>query len=68
MFHENAFAFVTRPLAVPAGVEAYVTSYNGVTMRVVRGYNMQYKKEMLSMDVLYGYKTMYPELAVRYLG
>ena len=37
-------------------------------MRVVRGYNMQYKKEMLSMDVLYGYKTMYPELAVRYLG
>ena len=68
VFHENAFAFVTRPLAVPAGVEAYVTSYNGVTMRVVRGYNMQYKKEMLSMDVLYGYKTMYPELAVRYLG
>lgn len=68
VFHENAFAFVTRPLAAPAGVESYTTSYNGISLRVVRGYNMQYKKEMLSMDVLYGYKTMYPELAVRVLG
>ena len=68
VFHENAFAFVTRPLIAPAGVESYVTSYNGISLRVVRGYNMQYKKEMLSMDVLYGYKTMYPELAVRALS
>lgn len=67
-FNPNAFAFVTRPLAVPAGVEAYVTSYNNITLRVVRGYDMKMKKEMLSMDVLYGYKTMYPELAVRALG
>lgn len=67
-FHPSAFAFVTRPLAAPAGVESYVTSFNGITLRVVRGYDMKYKKDMLSMDVLYGYKTMYPELAVRYLG
>lgn len=68
VFHENAFAFVTRPLATPAGVESYTTSYNGITLRVTRGYDMQYKKEMLSMDVLYGYKTMYPEMACRVLG
>ncbi len=68
VFHPAAFAFVTRPLVAPSGVESYVTSYNGVSLRVVRGYNMTYKKEMLSMDVLYGFKTMYPELAVRYLG
>ena len=67
-FHPSAFAFVTRPLVNPSGVESYVTSYNGVSLRVVKGYNMTYKKEMLSMDVLYGYKTMYPELAVRYMG
>lgn len=67
-FNPNAFAFVTRPLVVPAGVEAYTTAYNGISLRVVRGYDMKYKKEMLSMDVLYGYKTMYPELAVRALG
>jgi len=68
VFHPSAFAFVTRPLAAPSGVESYVTSYNGITLRVVKGYDMKYKKEMLSADVLYGYKTMYPELAVRYLG
>ena len=67
-FNPMAFAFVTRPLVQPAGVESYVTSYNGLSLRVVRGYNMTYKKEMLSMDVLYAYKTMYPELAVRALG
>lgn len=67
-FHPSAFAFVTRPLVKPSGVDSYVTSYNGVSLRVVKGYNMTYKKETLSMDVLYGYKTMYPELAVRYCG
>ena len=67
-FHPHAFAFVTRPLAIPAGVEAYVTSYNGISLRVVRGYDIRYKKEILSMDVLYAFKTVYPELAVRYLG
>lgn len=67
-FNPNAFAFVTRPLVAPSGVESYVTSYNGVTLRVVKGYDMKYKKDMLSMDVLYGYKTMYEELAVRALG
>lgn len=68
VFNPGAFAFVTRPLLAPAGVESYTTSYNGITVRVVRGYNMQYKKEMLSADVLYGYKTMYPEMAAIVLG
>lgn len=68
LFHPNAFAFVTRPLAAPAGVESYVTTYNGISLRVTKGYDMKYKKEMLSMDILYGYKTIAPELAVRYMG
>lgn len=67
-FHPMAFAFVTRPLVKPAGAESYVTSYNGISLRVVRSYDMTHKKEMFSMDVLYGFKTMYPELAVRVLG
>ena len=68
VFHRNAFAFVTRPLVTPSGVEAYTTSYNGIALRVVRGYDMTYKKDMLSMDILYGYKAIYPELAVRVFG
>ena len=67
-FHPSAFAFVSRPRSAPAGVESYVTSFDGISLRVVRGYDMKYKREMLSMDVLYAYKTIYPELAVRCLG
>ena len=68
VFHPDAFAFITRPLQTPAGVESYVTTYNGISLRVVRGYDMKYKREMLSMDVLYAFKTVYPSLAVRYMS
>lgn len=68
VFHPSAFGFVSRPLPTPAGVESYVTTYNGISLRVVRGYDMKYKREMLSMDVLYSFATLYPELACRYMG
>lgn len=69
-FHPMAFAYVTRPLANPdgQGVESYVTSFGGLSLRVTRGYDQQYKRSVYSMDVLYGFKTVYPELAVRILG
>ncbi|MBR2054527.1 MAG: tRNA (adenosine(37)-N6)-threonylcarbamoyltransferase complex transferase subunit TsaD [Clostridia bacterium] len=49
-------------------INDFWTGYNGINLRVVRGYDMQHKRELLSMDVLYGFKTLYPELAVRVLG
>ena len=63
MFHKNAFAFVNRPLEVAHGAESYVTSYNGLSIRVTMGYDITTKKQTLSIDCLYGYKTLYPELA-----
>lgn len=69
-FNPMAFAYVTRPLYNPdgEGVASYVTSYNGISLRVTKGYNQQYKRSVYSMDVLYGYKCVYPELAVRCMG
>ncbi|MDD6882703.1 MAG: P22 phage major capsid protein family protein [Eubacteriales bacterium] len=69
-FHPMAFAYVTRPLINPdgQGVASYVTSFNGLTLRVTKGYDQKYKRSIYSMDVLYGFKTIYPELAVRCLG
>ena len=69
-FYPMAFAYVTRPLINPdgQGVASYVTSYNGISLRVTKGYDQQYKRSIYSMDVLYGFKTIYPELAVRVLG
>lgn len=65
VFHPFAFAFVTRPLAVPKGVECYTTSYNGITLRVTRGYDINKKTDIISMDVLYGYKTLDKTLATK---
>jgi len=69
-FHPMAFAFVSRPLINPdgQGVESYVTNFNGISLRVTKGYDQKYKRSVYSMDVLYGFKTVYPELAVRVLG
>ena len=69
-FHPMAFAYVTRPLLDPngQGVDSYVTSWNGISLRVTRGYDQKYKRSIYSMDVLYGFRTVYPELAVRVLG
>lgn len=67
-FHKNAFAFVTRPLEVARGAESYVTNYEGITLRVTFSYDAQTKKQMLSIDTLYGFKTLYPQLALRVLG
>lgn len=67
-FHKDAIAFVTRPLIAPKGAESYTASYNGISLRVVRDYDITYKREKLSVDVLYGYKVVRPELALRYLG
>lgn len=67
-FHPMAFTFVNRPLDIAPGTDCYVTSYNGVSLRVTRAYDFNKKKTYMSMDVLYNYTTIYPELAVRVMG
>jgi len=67
-FHKNAFGFVTRPLEKAVGAESYVTSFDGITLRVTVDYNIANKTQTMSIDTLYGFKTLYPELAVRVLG
>ena len=69
-FHQNAFTLVSRPLLPPmGGADSYSTSIgNGVNIRVTMDYNMDKKMNVISFDVLYGVKTLYPELATRLLG
>jgi len=68
-FHKNAFALVTRPLAPPMGaarVEA--VNWNGISMRVVYDYDRNLKSDVISLDCLWGVKTLTPELACRVWG
>lgn len=69
-FHQSAIVFVNRPLMLPKGVEAYVANdaYNGLSVRVYRGFNTETKAEVMSMDVLYGYALAYPDAALVYMG
>jgi hypothetical protein len=68
VFHPKAFAFVTRPMAAPPGVESYVTNFNGIALRVTMDYNITTKKTTMSIDTLYDFAPLYPELGVRVLG
>lgn len=54
-FHRTAVALVTRTLAVPeGGVKAAVESYKGLAVRVMYGYDITHKQQILSIDTLIG--------------
>ena len=65
-FHKDAFAFATADLVMPSGVDFSAREvYDGVSMRVVRDYDINNDKFPCRLDVLYGYKTIRPQLAAR---
>ena len=63
-FHKNAFALVTRPLALPNGAaKAAIMNYDGFGLRVVYGYDLNTKTDTISIDMLCGVKTLDASLA-----
>lgn len=68
-FHRNAFALVTRPLELPEGAaRASILNYKGFGLRVVMDYDITHKKDIVSIDLLCGAKTLTPEMACRLIG
>ncbi|MEV4806770.1 P22 phage major capsid protein family protein [Nonomuraea sp. NPDC049421] len=68
-FHRTAFALVTRPLVLPQGAaNAAVESYKGFGLRVVMDYDIDKKQDVVSIDCLYGTKTLDPNRAVLIKG
>ena len=58
-FHKNAMALVTRPLALPQGAaKAAIVNYDGFGLRVVYGYDMNTKKDTVSIDMICGVKLL----------
>lgn len=63
-FHKNAFALVTRPLALPLGnSDSAIVDYDGFGLRVVRAYDINTKKDVISIDMVCGIKTLDKKLA-----
>lgn len=67
-FHKNAFALVMVPLPKPQGVWGATVMDEGYSIRIVKDYDIDLDDEVCRLDVLYGTKTLYPELAVRIRG
>lgn len=66
MYHENAFTFVTADLIMPNGVDfARREVLDGISMRIVRAYDINNDNLPCRIDVLYGYKTLRPQWATR---
>lgn len=69
VFHKDAFAFATADLLMPQGVHfAAREVMDGISMRVVQQYDINNDKFPCRVDMMYGYKTLRPQLAARILS
>jgi hypothetical protein len=66
LYHEDAFTLATADLVMPQGVDFSAREvYDGISMRIVRQYDINNDKFPCRLDVLYGYKTLRGQLACR---
>jgi hypothetical protein len=65
-YQKGAFAFASADMVMPRGVDfAAREAFDGVSMRIVRQYDINSDKFPCRLDVLYGFKTIRPQLACR---
>jgi hypothetical protein len=66
LYHKDAFAFVTADLILPKNQHfAAREVIDGISMRIWQGTDIVNDKFPCRIDVLYGYKTLRPQLASR---
>ena len=69
VYHKDAIAFATADLLMPQGVDmASRQVHNGISMRIVRQYDINNDRLPCRIDVLYGYSVIRPQMAVRLWG
>jgi hypothetical protein len=69
VYHKDAITFATADLLLPQGVDmASRAVHNGISLRVVRQYDINNDRLPCRIDVLYGYSTIRPQMGVRLWG
>jgi hypothetical protein len=69
VYHKDAITFATADLLLPQGVDmASRQVHNGISLRVVRQYDINNDRMPCRIDVLYGYSTIRPQMACRLWG
>lgn len=70
-YHRDAFVLGCADLMLPEGVDKAARISDpqlGLSVRMVRQYDINTDKFPCRLDILYGWKTLYPELACRIQG
>lgn len=68
-YHKEAFAFATADLEMPGGVDfAAREVHDGLSIRVVRQYDINSDNLPCRIDILHGYQAIRPEWACRTMG
>jgi hypothetical protein len=69
IYHKDAITFATADLVMPQGVDmAARANHNGISLRVVRQYDINNDRMPCRIDVLYGFSTIRPQMACRLWG
>jgi hypothetical protein len=66
LFQKGFAAFATADLVLPNGTDfASRQVYDGISMRIIRDYDIVKDRILTRLDVLYGYKVLRPQLACK---
>jgi len=69
IYHKDAITFATADLLLPQGVDMAARAvHNGISLRVVRQYDINNDRMPCRIDVLYGYSVIRPQMGVRLWG
>ena len=69
VYWQDAFSLVTCDLEMPQGVHfAARENYEGISLRIVRQYSIESDQIPCRIDLLYGWKELYPDAACRVWG
>ncbi|HEY6021482.1 MAG TPA: P22 phage major capsid protein family protein, partial [Candidatus Paceibacterota bacterium] len=69
IYHKDAISFATADLIMPQGVDmASRQVHNGISLRIVRQYDINNDRLPCRVDVLYGFSAIRPEMACRLWG
>ena len=69
IYHKDAITFATADLLLPQGVDmASRQVHNGISMRIVRQYDINNDRLPCRIDVLYGFSVIRPQMACRLWG
>ena len=69
VYHKDAITLATADLLLPQGVDMAARAvHNGISLRIVRQYDINNDRMPCRVDVLYGFSTIRPQMACRIFG